>query len=274
MEGGRFSTKATGMLVVWAALLLPFGASGQEVTDGRGISLKPVSNYTAFAGSEETGRLALLSGTKGNYDYYVLDPYNGASETTYGVSTRRLSLNFVLNHRADDPLQGRTFVGVEFLRLYTHSRIDDRVRLYRNEKWFDADGRELGRLAISGPSLAQFVKQHSVDQMNSPELVAWHAKSSEVGSSSWVRRDAISEGLGREKARSAYLPVEAVDFVPQGTYRLIGFKERKLADSQNPVRFDVRLHGTRRLLVNVFGPTDSQTHDVYGNQYSLEIVTN
>ena len=254
------------MLLLQFVLLFQMVASGQVVTDGQGQSRLTDSNFTFFTSDRNTGRIALL----GNGTYFNLDPYDGTQSTQYEVRDFPPELDFFINNKADDPLPGSTYVGIEIIRLYSIRAVNDRVNLYRNGNWMDSLRQPLPATNRLGPSLDEFVQDHSGDQLVMPYLIDWHAHPSGQAPSSWERRDAISDGLGLSANRIGYLP-ESQDMTAQGTYRLILFSESVAPSARRPVRFTVNRHGARYLLINVFGPANGR--DAYENQYLLEIVS-
>ena len=247
-------------------LLFPMVAFGQVVTAGQGQRPVTDSNFTFFTSRQNTGRLAL----RGNETYFNLDPYDGEPSTQYEVREFPPELNFFINNKAAEPLEGSTYVGIEIIRLYTFGAISDRVNLYRNGGWVNSAADSLPATTHSGPSLDEFVQDHSGDRLAKSYLIDWHAHTSGQAPSSWERRDAISEGLGLSANRSGYLP-ENQDMTAQGTYRLIRFSESDAPSARRPVRFTVNRQGARYLLINVFTPEEGRPD--YQNQYLLEIVS-
>ena len=263
---GKLAMKPVPIFLLQFGLLLPVVASGQLVTDGQGRRPLTDSNFTFFTSSQNTGRLAL----RGTETYFNLDPYNGEPSTQYEVRESPPELHFFINNKAEDPVEGSTYVGIEIIRLYTFEAISDRVNLYRNDGWMNSVGDSLSVARPSGPSLDEFVQDHSSDQLTRPYLVDWHAHPSGQAPSSWERRDAISDGLGLSANRNGYLR-ENQRLMAQGTYRLIRFSESDAPNARSPVRFTVNDHGARYLLINVFTPEEGSPD--YQNQYRLEIVS-
>ena len=253
------------ILLLQFALLFPVVASGQAVTYGQNQSPSTDHNFTFFTGNRNTGRLALV----GNGTYFNLDPYDGTQITQYEAREFPLELNFVINNKTEDPMLGSTYVGIEIIRLYVFGSVNDRVNLYRNGKWLDSKAQPLPATELLGPSLDEFVQDHSEDQMVVPYLINWHAHTSRRAPSSWERRDAISNGLGLNTNRNGYVP-ENQHMTAQGTYRLIRFSESVAPSARSPLRFTVNRHGARYLLINVFSPANGR--DAYQNQYFLKIV--
>ena len=262
----RLAMRSVPILLLQFVLLFPMVAFGQVVTAGQGQSPVTDSNFTFFTSRQNTGRLAL----RGNETYFNLDPYNGAPSTQYEVRETPPELIFLINNKAEDPVEGSTYVGIEIIRLYTFEAISDRVNLYRNGGWMNSAADSLPVTTPSGPSLDEFVQDHSRDQLAMPYLVDWHAHPSGQAPSSWERRDAISDGFGLSANRNRYLP-ENQDLTAQGTYRLIRFSESVAPSARSPVRFTVNHHGARYLLINVFTPEEGRPD--YQNQYRLEIVS-
>ena len=257
--------RPVSILFLQFVLLFPMVTSGQIVTDGQGQSIQTDNNFTFFTGNRNTGQLALV----GNDTFFNLGPYDGTPTTQYEAREFPSELIFVINNKAADPISGSSYVGVEIIRLYTFGAVLDRVNMYRNGDWVDSMAQRLPEKRLLGPSLDEFVQDHSSDQPGRPYLIDWHAHASELAPSSWERRDAISNGLGLSTNRNAYVPENQYQ-TAQGTYRLIRFTESVAPSARRPVRFTLNRHSSRYLLINVFTPADGR--DAYQNQYFLKIV--
>ncbi len=253
-------------VLLQSVLLFPMAASAQTVTDGQGERATTDSNFTFFVGQRNTGQLALRGGS----NFFLLEPYDGTSSTQYRIDGFPSELNFYVNNKASSPLKASTYIGVEAIRMYIYSGVSSGVYLYRNPNWRDVTGERLPEQHLEGPSLDEFVRDHSGGQRDE-YLLEWHAHPSEQAPSSWERRDAIAGGLGFDANRDGYVPEDADIEEAQGTYRLIRFFESVAPNPQQPVRFTVDLHGARYLLVNVFTPRNGRT--AYRNQYRMEIVS-